>query len=90
MEKCLVVSFEKEAKSYIQENPMITRSVNHRRKKIVDGIDTKPQISLVLWNTDIFWGTKKFVVLLTSRLRSFNQLSKRMETIEKSTVQVII
>ena len=77
MEKCLVVRFEKEAKCYIQENLMTTKSLNYRKKKIVDGIDTKPQTSLVLWNTYIFC-KKKFIVLYKFQVKIFRSVEQKV------------
>ena len=54
IKKCPVVSFEKDAECYIQENLTTTRSLNRRKikkKKLVVRSDTKPQeLVLVLWN----------------------------------------
>ena len=82
MEKCLVVRFEKEAKCYIQENLMTTRSLNYR-KKIVDGIDTKPQTSLVLWNTYIFC-KKKFIVLYKFQVKILRSLGQNVGKVGSS------
>ena len=83
MEMCLVVSFEKEAKCYIQENLMTTRSLNYREKKIVDGIDTKPQTSLVLWDTYIFC-KKKFIVLYKFQVKILRSLEQNVGKVGSS------